>query len=319
MLFDGDPAAPSLDVLWDLAADTGDHRARRVGAVPDGLPQGRRHARRGAICAGSARPARRCRRPGSAGSTTRSACRCRRSPAAPTCARRSSGRRRWSRCGPGRSAAGCSAAPSRRSRPTAGRARPGVTGELVDHRADAVDARRASGATTTAAATAPPTSRTSPASGATATGSRSPTTARASSAGAPTPRSTGAACASARATSTPSSRASPRSSTASSCTSRTTTAAGSAGCAVRHARAGAELDDDLDGAAPRGAAHRAVAAPRARRDRGRPVRPAHAVGEEAGGAREADPDRNPAGRRRRPRLARRPGGPRVVRRDGRRR
>ena len=44
VLFDGDPAAPSLDVLWDLAADTGMHRARRRGAVPDGVPQGRDHA-----------------------------------------------------------------------------------------------------------------------------------------------------------------------------------------------------------------------------------------------------------------------------------
>ena len=84
------------------------------------------------------------------------------------------------------------------------------------HRADALDAASTSGATTTAAATARATSRCSRASGATATGSRSPTAAPRSSAAAPTPRSTAAASAWARARSTgpssPSTRSSMRSS-----------------------------------------------------------------------------------------------------------
>ena len=54
--------------------------------------------------------------------------------------------------------------------------------------------RSASGATTTAPATARATSRRTPGSGGTATGSRSPSAGRRSSRGAPTRRSTGAAC-----------------------------------------------------------------------------------------------------------------------------
>ena len=101
-----------------------DHRARRVGAVPDGVPQGRRRARRRARCAGSARPARRCRPTGSAGSTTRvgvpvSSI----SGGTDVCtafvgvvaARAGAGRRDQ--------LPRCSGAPSRRSRRTAGRAR----------------------------------------------------------------------------------------------------------------------------------------------------------------------------------------------------
>ena len=76
------------------------------------------------------------------GARRASACPCRRSAAAPTCARRSSARRRWCRCGPARSAAACSAAPSRRSRPTAQRVPAGRDRRAGRHRADAVDAGR---------------------------------------------------------------------------------------------------------------------------------------------------------------------------------
>ena len=57
---------------------------------------------------------------------------------------RSSSPRRSCRCWPARSAAGCSAAPSRRSHPTVSRAHR-VTGENRHHRADAVDAGRVLG------------------------------------------------------------------------------------------------------------------------------------------------------------------------------
>ena len=63
---------------------------------------------------------------------------------------------------------------------------------------------------------------------------------------------------------------------------------------VRHARRRRRARRRPHRPDPRRAAHRAVAAPRARRDRGRAGGPAHAVGEEAGGARQADPDRNPS-------------------------
>ena len=62
--------------------------------------------------------------------------------------------------------------------------------------------------------------------------------------------------------------------------------------AVRRARRRCRARRRPDGPDPRRAARRAVAAPRARRHRGRPGRAAHAVGQEAGGAREADPDRD---------------------------
>ena len=204
------PGPPDLDTLWDLAAE---HRLTVFGvvrAVPHGLPQGRRDAGARSRCAGSARPARRCRPTGSAGSTTplgvpvasisggTDVCTAFLGVVAAAC-----------RCAPARSAAGCSAARSRPSRPTAMPCPPGVTGELVitapmpsmpvgllgrrrrlalprgllrglprrvaPRRLDHVHRRRRV--------------RRSPA--------------------VPTPRSTAAACASARATSTPSSRRSP--------------------------------------------------------------------------------------------------------------
>ena len=146
-----------------------------------GLAPGRADCR----CGRSARPARRCRPTASAGCTTPSApaCRSTRSRAAPTCAPRSSAWRRSCRCAPARSAAGCSAAPSRRStrRPAvpAGRA-----GRARHHPADAVDAGRLLGRRRRPEPRrAPPTSATSPACGATATGSPSPTTAPARSPG----------------------------------------------------------------------------------------------------------------------------------------
>ena len=70
---------------------------------------------------------------------------------------------------------------------------------------------------------------------------------------------------------------------------------------------GAVLDDDLKARIAAGAAHRAVAAPRARRDPRGPGGAPHPVGQEAGGAGQAHP------RRRRPRRGREPGQPRQPR------
>ena len=61
------------------------------------------------------------------------------------------------------------------------------------------------------------------------------------------------------------------------------------------------------------AAHRAVAATRAGRDPRGTRGTAHALGQEARGAGQADPERGGRRRRRQPQLARRPGGARVVR------
>ena len=121
VLFDGNPAWPDLSTLWRLAAETRTTYLGAERAVPHGLPLGRPRARAGARPVGAARRrarrARRCPRPGSAGSPTPSRTRSRsaRSAAGPTCARASSGRRRWCPSGRARSAAGCSAPGSRRS------------------------------------------------------------------------------------------------------------------------------------------------------------------------------------------------------------
>ena len=105
----------------------GGHVLRHVGAVPAGVPQGRRGAvgrwptcRR---CGRWGRPGRRCRPRASSGCTRRSAttCCCRRSAAAPTCALRSWGAARWCRCGRARSRAATWAPASRPSTRTAGR------------------------------------------------------------------------------------------------------------------------------------------------------------------------------------------------------
>ena len=71
VMFDGDPAHPGLDALWKLAEEAGDHLLRHVGAVPAGLPQGRREAAKANLrsSAASAPPARRCRPRASSGST----------------------------------------------------------------------------------------------------------------------------------------------------------------------------------------------------------------------------------------------------------
>ena len=69
---------------------------------------------------------------------------------------------------------------------------------------------------------------------------------------------------------------------------------GRAACCSSRSRPAPTLDDDLRGRIRAALRTRAVAPPRARRDRGRAGRPPHAVGQEAGGAGEADPDRHPA-------------------------
>ena len=108
--------------------------------------------------------------------------------------------------------------------------------------------RSASGVTPTARATGRRTSRTSPACGATATGSRSASAARAPSQVAATRRSTGVAYASGPPSSTPSSRPCPRSPTASSCTSRTTRVARVSCCCSSCWPTEVELDEELSAA-----------------------------------------------------------------------
>ena len=206
VLFDGDPAAPTLDTLWRLAAEERRHVFGRQRAVPDGVPQG------GLTPGDRSRPVARCGRrldrraaarrglplglrAASAdvllstirGGTDVCAAFVGGSPLLPVWAgeipcrllgRRGRGVRRGRATG----------------RRRAGRAR--------RHRSRCRRCRSASGATPTARATAPPTSRSTRACGATATGSRSPSAAAASSPAAPTPRSTAAASASAPASST---------------------------------------------------------------------------------------------------------------------
>ena len=141
------PATPTSTTLWDLAARHRLHRVRRVGAVPR-WPAARPASRPGA------------RRP-PAGRLDRRAAARRRVPLGARRRRRAGAgqldlrrhrrvhrvRRHGAaarRCGPARSAARSSAAPSRPSTPTATRAA-GVQGELVITPADAVDAGRVLG------------------------------------------------------------------------------------------------------------------------------------------------------------------------------
>ena len=205
------------------------------------------------------------------------------------------------RCGPARSAARCSAAPSRRSTPTDGRAPPGRTGELVitapmpsmpvgfwgdddgsplprrllrrlprrvaPRRLDHVHRRRRLHHHRPLRRHAQP-------------GRRAPRHERLLR------RRRGA---------------SPRSPTASSSTSRSDDDGLGRLLLFVVLAPGAELDDDLRRSHPRPL--RSELSPRHVPDahRGRPGRPPHAVGQEARGAGEADPHRHPARGRRRPR------------------
>ena len=127
VLFDGDPGHPDLSTLWDLAHDTGCTVFGASAPLPHGVPQGRARARapaplRQVGSTGSPLPGRRLplgarrRRRRRAGELDLRRHR-RRAPPSSAC-------RRSRRCGPARSAAGSSAATSRPSTPTAGRARP---------------------------------------------------------------------------------------------------------------------------------------------------------------------------------------------------
>ena len=177
VLYDGSPGHPDLGALWRLAAEEGVTyfgtsapflmACRKSGLRPHASPISRGFEE-------SARPARRCRRRDSDTSTRRSVHRSisSRSPAAPTCAPRSSGPRRWCRSGRASCRAATWGAPSRRTRPTAIRSSANRASSSSPRRCRPCRSR--SGTTPTARAIAPPTSRTSPASGATGTGSRSP-------------------------------------------------------------------------------------------------------------------------------------------------
>ena len=172
VLFDGDPGSPDLDdAVATSPRDTGTTVFGRVGTVPDGVPQGRPDAastRRAALgrldrVAAAGRRVPLGRRHGRRAGVVDLRRHRRR-------ARRSSARRRCRRCGPARSADGCSAARSRRSRPTATVVPAGRHRRARHHQADAVDAGRVLGRRRRHRSTGPPTSRTSPACGATATG-----------------------------------------------------------------------------------------------------------------------------------------------------
>ena len=143
--------------------------------------------------------------------------------------------------------------------------------------------RPASGATPTASATATATSRPTPASGATATGSRSPSAARRSSPAAATRPSTAAACAWGRARSTAPCCRSTRCSTRSSSTS---TAASLLFVVLAD---GAHADDALARRLAARHPRALLAAPRARRGARRAGGPAHAVGQDPRGPRQAHP------------------------------
>ena len=102
MLYDGSPGAPVMDVLWDLAARRRDdvrHERDLHRGLHEGGCRARRRPRPVQAPRRSARPARRSRRRASSGSTSTSA----RDmavldvAAGPTCARRSSAACRWCR------------------------------------------------------------------------------------------------------------------------------------------------------------------------------------------------------------------------------
>ena len=192
VLFDGNPAHPDLAMLWHLADELeltyfGTSapfllQCRKEELVPRDIADLSRPAR------GRAPPAHPCRPRDSGGSTKRSTTRCssRQSPAAPMSARPSSGQHRPCRCTRARSRVAASAARSRRS--TSPASPSSTSSGSSSSRGRCRRCRSASGATTMDRAIARPTSRTSPASGGTATGSPSPTAARASSPAAATRR-----------------------------------------------------------------------------------------------------------------------------------
>ena len=183
MLFDGNPAYPDLSTLWRLAEDTRQRPYFGVSAaVPHGLPQGRPGARGRTCDLGALRGDRLDRRAAARRGLPLGL----RARSAPTCcsASVSGGTDVCTafvggcplRAGLRAGEIPCRAwAPrSRRSTRAAGRC-VGEQGELVDHRADAVDAGRLLGRRRRRRGTGRPTSTPTPASGATATGSRSPT------------------------------------------------------------------------------------------------------------------------------------------------
>ena len=202
VLFDGNPAYPDLGTLWDLA-DAAGITSFGTSAGYSRPARRRTCSRAGAatcpVWTASARPDRRSRPKGSTGCATGSArtCGCSPPPAAPTCAPPSSAasprcRSTAASCRRGRSA--------RRSRPGARTgARSWARSASSSSPSPCPRCLSISGATRTGRAIARATSPPSPVSGATATGSRSPSAAPRSSPAAPTRRSTAAACGWARA------------------------------------------------------------------------------------------------------------------------
>ncbi len=187
------------------------------------------------------------------------------------------------------------------------------------HRADALDAAVPVGRQPTASACTTATSRCTRGSGATATGSGSRPAAARSSTGARTRRSTARACAWARARST-----APRVGSSRSSTRWSSTSAGQdseLGGELRMIlfvvlREGAELDEQLEREIK--TAIREDCSPRHVPERGAPDRrgAAHALGEGARGAGQADPDGDAARAGRQRRVAGEPAGAGLLRGDG---
>jgi len=173
VLFDGDPGHPDLRTLWRLADEEsldvlGVSAPFLLTCRKEGLRPGDEFDLTGLEQVGSTGaplPAR-----GSAGSQRRSVTTCRSSPppAGPTSARRSWLALPWYRCGPARSPAGASAATSRPGPRIAPRW--SVSAASSSSPSPCRRCPSASGATRTAAATAPPTSTPSVTCGGTVTG-----------------------------------------------------------------------------------------------------------------------------------------------------
>ena len=257
VLYDGNPATPTLDRLWDLAAEAGDHVLRHERGVHRGVHEGGR-------ASGGADGARDLRALRSVGSTGLAAVagglslglrRARRRHVAVLDERRHRRlhgvrRRRAAAAGlRGRAAgalAGLRRAGLRPRRPAAGRRRR----RARHHPADAVDAAALLERPGRRAAARGVLRRCTRASGATATGSRSRRAGRRSSTAAATRRSTAAACGWGRARSTARCSRWRRSSTRWSSTSTAGWRCSSC-CA-----SGGELDDDAARARSRGASAR---------------------------------------------------------------
>ena len=145
VLFDGNPGYPDLGALWQLADDAGIDLLRHVGAVPDGLPQGRACSPAPNVRIARGRLDRRAAAAGGLPLGLRggrhATCSCSRCPAAPTCAPASSAATPLLPVTEGVIACRCLGARVEAYDP-AGKPVIGAARRAGDHRADAVHAGR---------------------------------------------------------------------------------------------------------------------------------------------------------------------------------